>query len=511
MKKWISCLFLLVYLSGCVRIDSVDQEELSQQATVLFKEAESKLTPTAEAGEQLFQTKRPNYMPGELVDYQVQSGDNLPALAARFNTTEAEIRKANPVLPEHTTTLPQGLPLKIPIYFRSGWASSFQILPDGLFVNGPAQSGFSARSFVDRQEGWFKYYSTYSSHENRRGGELVDYAAINYSISPRLLLAILEYMTGALTNPEYPDDINTSSVLKMDGEKYRTLSAQFNQISDFLNGAYYNYREGKLIEFELQDGSLYRIDPWQNAASAALQVYFAHALSPEAYHKAVSPDGFVLTYKKLFGDFPEVNEYPANLEGSLEQPELSLPFPENQYWTLTGGPHAGWGSNRAYAAIDFAPPTTSHGCFISNETVTAPHEGIIVRKDTGLAILDLDGDGDEHTGWVMLFLHLKTESIPPVGTHLNKGDFIGHPSCDGGTASGTHVHLARKYNGEWIAAGGVIPLLMDGWKAADGAAPYQGTLTRYSSIVTASSQSEYFSQIYSGPPLVPTKLPHEKK
>src|SRR5512140_1478967 len=37
---------------------------------------------------------RPNYAPGELVDYTAQSGDTLPALARRFNTTEAEIRAA---------------------------------------------------------------------------------------------------------------------------------------------------------------------------------------------------------------------------------------------------------------------------------------------------------------------------------------------------------------------------------------------------------------------------------
>src|SRR3989337_2428304 len=35
-------------------------------------------------------------------------------------------------------------------------------------------------------------------------GEMVDYTAINYSISPRLLLALLEYQGGALSDPEMP-------------------------------------------------------------------------------------------------------------------------------------------------------------------------------------------------------------------------------------------------------------------------------------------------------------------
>jgi hypothetical protein len=35
---------------------------------------------------------------------------------------------------------------------------------------------------------------------------MVDYVSTNYSISPRLLLALLEYQSGALTQPEPPPD-----------------------------------------------------------------------------------------------------------------------------------------------------------------------------------------------------------------------------------------------------------------------------------------------------------------
>ena len=42
---------------------------------------------------------RNSYGPGELVDYTAQTGDTLPALAARFNTTVDEILEANPQIP----------------------------------------------------------------------------------------------------------------------------------------------------------------------------------------------------------------------------------------------------------------------------------------------------------------------------------------------------------------------------------------------------------------------------
>lgn len=460
--------------------------------------------PPSEGNKQL-------YMPGELVDYTAMSGDTLPELANRFHTTVEEIRKANPALPAHVTTLPQGFPMKIPIYFRSHWGSSFKIIPNALFVFGPEQTDFNARVFVDRQSGWFKYYSAYSEGATRRGGEIIDYIAENYSISPRLLLALLELKTGALTTEKYPDNIDESSILGFPGENYQRLSAQLNQLANFLNGVYYNYKSGDTEKFELKNGAEYRFNPWVNAATASLQAYFAFSLESDAAIESMGEDGFVLLYKKLFGDFPPVDEYPASIPGSLEQPKMSLPFPTGEYWTFTGGPHAAWGSNPCYAAVDFAPPTETSGCFISNEWVTAPADGVITRTGFGVAVLDLDGDQNERTGWNITFLHLKTESIPPVGTFLKRGDPVGHPSCDGGKSTGTHVHLARKYNGEWIAAGGEIPFTMDQWETEWVGNPYSGRLVRFSMIVTASSVSAKESQIFSGPPLVPTSTPKAKQ
>ena len=87
-------------------------------------------------------------LPGELVDYTAQTGDTLPGLAVRFNTTVAEILAANPFIPPDATTMPPGMPMKIPIYYLPLWGSPYQIIPDSLFVNGPAQVGFDTEAFV---------------------------------------------------------------------------------------------------------------------------------------------------------------------------------------------------------------------------------------------------------------------------------------------------------------------------------------------------------------------------
>ncbi|MEJ2597972.1 MAG: hypothetical protein P8Z00_06530 [Anaerolineales bacterium] len=62
---------------------------------------------------------------------------------------------------------------------------------------------------------------------------------------------------------------------------------------------------------------------------------------------------------------------------------------------------------------------------------------------------------------------------------------MGHPSCQGGAATGKHVHLARKYNGEWLAADGPLPMVLGGWRVVAGERIYQGQLVKGEQVVTA--------------------------
>ena len=76
---------------------------------------------------------------------------------------------------------------------------------------------------------------------------------------------------------------------------------------------------------------------------------------------------------------------------------------------------------------------------------------MIARTAEGTVILDLDGDGDESTGWTILYLHMASAgSRSEPGRSCKRAIDIGHPSCEGGFSNGTHMHIARRYNGEWI-------------------------------------------------------------
>ena len=75
-----------------------------------------------------------------------------------------------------------------------------------------------------------------------------------------------------------------------------------------------------------------------------------------------------------------------------------------------------------------------------------------------------------------MYFHVETRDRVEPGTVVETGGRIGHPSCEGGVSTGTHVHVVRKFNGEWILADGPLPFNLSGYVAKNGDTPYQGSL-----------------------------------
>ena len=473
--KLIFLLILAVLLAGCAPLPAPETPTATLEPGPTVTPTFSGPTPTA-------LPKRPTYLPGDLVEYIAQSGDTLPALAKRFNTSVAEIREANPVIPPDATTMPPGFPMLIPIYYRSFWGTPYQVVPDSLFVNGPAAADFDVAEFAGQYRGWINTYVEYAVGENRTGPELIELVASNYSISPQFLLAISEYLAGALTDPALPET-SAAYPLRYRSPSYQGYYRQLIWLANQLNNGYYNWRTGDLLELELADGTIERPDPWQNAATVSLQRFFSIIMPADQYRLAISPEGFGKTWAELYGNpWPEAEPH---IPGSLRQPSLLLPYPAGKVWAHTGGPHTGWGSGQPLAAVDFAPASKISGCYLSNEWTTAMSDGEVTRSEPGFLMLDLDMDGDERTGWVLFYLHIEGRDLAPLGKVVSAGEPIGHPSCDGGSSTGTHVHIARKYNGEWMLADSEVPFVMEGWRVRAGERVYLGYLERFERTVTA--------------------------
>jgi hypothetical protein len=148
----------------------------------------------------------------------------------------------------------------------------------------------------------------------------------------------------------------------------------------------------------------------------------------------------------------------------------------------------------ARGALDFAGEG-GEPCAVAARWATASAPGIIVRAASNAVALDLDGDGREQTGMVVFYFHLAENGLIGRGVSVETGDLLGHPSCQGGAATGKHVHIARKYNGEWLAADGPLPFILSGWRAVAGERNYVGALVRDGERVTSDSSGQQGSSI----------------
>lgn len=254
-----------------------------------------------------------------------------------------------------------------------------------------------------------------------------------------------------------------------------------------LSTGYYDWRAGKLTELSFQDGSKLRLDPTLNAGTVGLMYYFSRSHTLNEWLRIMDQgSGFLPFYQNMFGDsWSRADAVGPIFPPGIDQPEMALPFEVKSAWAFTGGPHSAWEHDGPMAALDFAPPSAKTGCLSSDKWIVSSAPGLVVRSGNGVVVVDMDGDGSEQTGWNILYLHVAANGRVPKGEWVEKNDHIGHPSCEGGVSTGTHLHFARKYNGEWVIADGPLPFVLSGWTVYAGEKPYQGKMVKGDKVITA--------------------------
>jgi LasA protease len=418
--------------------------------------------------------------------YVVQAGDTLSSIASRFGCQLEDLVQANQLVDPNN--LQVGQQIQIPST-STETSPAIRLLPNSEFVNGPAYANFDVAGFCARQGGYLYTYQEYVDGSILSGPEIIELVAHHYSVGPRLLLAILELESGWVTEPD-PTGQALYAPLGYRGGGWDTFSGQLAWAANTLNAGYYNWRgRGMPLEF-WEDGTATRYAPTLNAATAGLQYFFAQKTYQSDWQVLVGqgPGSFIQTYRQLFGDPAQYAIEPL-IPADTTSPTLALPWSEGELWFYTGGPHGGWdfGTNKgsAWAAIDAVPDEGYLGCQAASAWATAAAPGLVIYSQDGEVMVDLDGDGHEQTGWVLFYLHVAGQGRVPVGTRVEQGDPIGHPSCEGGFSESTHLHFARKYNGEWIAADGPLPLILSGWQFHSSGNAYDGTASRRGEVRTA--------------------------
>jgi hypothetical protein len=429
-------------------------------------------------------------VPADMTLYYSQSGDTLESIAGHFRTSPSLLQ--NPTQANTDGFLAAGIPLFVPD--AQFYAPYHQfVLADSMVVYGRSARSVDVLGISSQAGGYLNHYAEYLFEGRFTGPEIVDLVALETSIDPRLLLALLEYRSGwVYAWPEGAEE--DKSPLNYEAVGVEGLYEELQVAARELARGYYGWREGLLQTLHFKDESQAAIHPELNAGSVAVQHLFAGLYTPgHFYPNLYGEGGFLTLYRQMFGDPSQLAlEGGEVIPAGLAQPTLTLPFQPGVTWALTSGPHITWQLGTPRGAIDFAPRDDLPGCTVSNVYATASAPGLVVRSSRGAVAVDLDGDGNEGTGWVIIYMHLARDGRIANGSWVNTDDPLGYPSCEGGYSSGTHLHITRKYNGEWIGAGGAVPFVMDGWLAVAGQGAYVGWLVRDGQTVyVGTSDKEY--------------------
>ncbi len=426
--------------------------------------------------------------------YTIQQGDSLARIALLNQVSVKQILDRNEI--KDPNLIKPGEVLIIPAASVNEQATSFKILPESELVYSPSAKDFVTESVIWQFNGKLsRYEETLEDESQLTGAQIVQRVADENGVNPRLLLALLEYQSGWVRS-EGKSDIPADYPLGLINPYNKGLYKQLGWAANELLRGSNLWQLGSLAVWVLSDGEVMRIDATINPATAGVQHFFSLVKGKPEWKTAVSESGFYATYQQLFG-YPFAFTIEPLVPDGISQPEFILPLAPGDIWLLTSGPHWGYGTGSIWAALDFAPPgeEDDYGCYESDAPVLAVADGLVVRSGASAVVLDFDGDGLEQTGWTVHYFHIGEAGRVAAGTQVASGDVIGYASCEGGVTTGTHFHIARRYNGVWIGAGGSIPFNLGGWIASSYGTVYDGTLSKDGETVEAYNGRADFNQI----------------
>lgn len=370
------------------------------------------------------------------------------------------------------------------------------LLPDGDFVYGPALYGWDLKRYVAAKGGLLARYYEPGEGGIRSGVDIVGDVALAYSISPRLLLTLIEMHSGWVTQADPAEQTYPL------GGGLPGLAASLAAAADSLNARYYGHRLGGQRDIpglgRLAEGNAatYALLSWLGEVRAAPppSATAADPSAPTALPAASAtpqpapaelwaglegPSRFWAAWMGLFGD-PVAADAGQVVPVPARPLPLPLPFAAGEIWYLTRGPHSPWGAGGPAAALDFAPPPADQAdCSPSTAWVRAVAGGIVLRSEPWGLLVDLDEDGFAGTGWVHAYTHLAGLERLPAGSRVAAGDTLGHPSCEGGPSAFARVGFSRRLDGQWIPVDAERdPLIMGGWAALRGDRDGAGWLAR---------------------------------
>src|SRR5450759_787810 len=205
------------------------------------------LTPTPDS---------PHYQTGGIQGtetYIVRSGDILSAIAERYSVSVEALVQANHI--SNPDALEVGQTLTIPAVTPQAPGPAFKLIPDSELVYGPLSASFDIAGFINDKGGYLASYTQVVNGETLDAAQVVQLIAQDYSINPRLLLAVFEYRSGLLTRPN-PYSAPGDTPFGFNDWWYVGLYRQLAWASIQLNSGFYRWGANNATKWMLKDGSV---------------------------------------------------------------------------------------------------------------------------------------------------------------------------------------------------------------------------------------------------------------
>lgn len=316
--------------------------------------------------------------------------------------------------------------------------------------------------------------------------EVISHWAGYSSISPRVLLALIEQHSGLISGAGQRGAISRpmGSLSKLSG-----FNAQVRDVADQLARRLY---EPASHEAASEFGN-------SDAKSTPLRALLANSSGSEQEFAAV--------YQRLFGfSFDAdaaraLHEQDSAKESGTAAPGASLagppagflqfPFPLGDSWHV-GGAHTNTGSgNYPMSSLDMSKGG-GWGSNQSNVRVSASAAGSFKRHSSCFAEIVHSG------GWSTTYYHMDKLQYN-TGAAVAKNAFIGNPAnnkaqalCNGGASTGPHQHWSLKSNGAWQHLNTVS---LAGWTITATGSSYDTNCNRFYLTKNGVKKcSGYFSQ-----------------
>ncbi|MHA6493375.1 M23 family metallopeptidase [Pseudomonas borbori] len=286
--------------------------------------------------------------------------------------------------------------------------------------------------------------------------ELIAHWSGYYSISPKVLLTLMELQSGLISAPSKEKLKAPFAALS----KQHGFEKQLRDVLAQLSQRFYGFEAYQRNRARASDKALNADPGTLNGATAAiLGVLQQPGDNPAALAQVASLNNFSQTFSQLFNTsakqmyrFEPIEQAAITAAAIPPTTLLQLPWYQGYSWKSNGA-HSHTGSGSPYSSIDVSYDWPRWGA--QTYSVVAAHAGrVTVFSRCQVRITHANG-------WATNYYHMdgiRVSNGENVVADTKLGVYASNRNnalCQGGSSTGPHLHFSLLYNGRYVSLQGV--------------------------------------------------------